>query len=131
MDRAETKQLIIEIVKVYPKFEANLDNWAERLSGLSPERGMKILNKWIEGDRGDYTPTLAYFIKQSKAQDVEAFMDMTPRQYHVSPMGELLDEEGREYGGTYEDGSPYRYYYDTMGRICRKDDEGREVVVAR
>lgn len=131
MTRAETKDLIIEIVKIYPRFEANLDNWTERLSSLSYDKAVSILNKHIEGDRGDYAPTLAEFIRLGKDASREYDMDLTPRRYHIGQEGELLDEEDREYGGTYLDGSPYRYYYNEVGHICRKDDEGREVVVQR
>lgn len=130
MDKNETKNLFIEIVKVYPRFEANIDNWTDRLKDLPLNKALKILEKHIDGDKGDYAPTLAYFIRQSKTTSTDTFLDMTPRKFHVGKSGELLDEEGREYGGTYSDGSPYRYYTNKLGYICRKDEFGNEVRIA-
>lgn len=129
MNREEIKDLMNEVHKVYPRFEigqGTIDAWADRLKDVPYKKAMHALDKHIDSDRGDYAPTLAYFIKASRTVEQTFFMDMSPRHYHIE-RGILVDDDGYEFWNT--DNEPY--YYNDMGHICRKNAEGEEIVIQR
>lgn len=145
MNRDEIKKLLQEIVKVYPRFECNqytIDAWAKRLGDYTLKKALSALDMWIAGDKGSYSPDLSYFVKKAnerattsntlvdkghhhfdleRGRDGKYRFDKNGRAYSYY----LVDEEGREYGNTLCE----PYYFDKMGRIVRKDETGREIVI--
>lgn len=118
MTRDEAKALLMDIVAIYPKFQTangTIDAWTSRLMAMTSERGQQLLDKWLAGEKGDFPPTLSYFVNGAAEVKIKYAKSDEPVTYHISKVGDLVDQEGREYGNPYTD-KPY--YYDEMGRIC-------------
>lgn len=144
MDIQSIGKLLQSICVHYPSFKKEavgpdnkfyrsyMDEWHKHIGFLDYEEAEQILTDWIMSDNGKFAPKVSDFLKAKdrKKPKTAYFMDNTPRRYHIGRHGELLDEEEMEYGGNYANGEPYVYYYNGMGQICRKDDAGKEVVIA-
>ena len=131
MTREDIKNLIAEIIKVYPKFETtqgSIEAWLDRLKKYPLEKALSALNRWIEGDKGDYPPTLSYFCKTIPGEKEKAFVDDRPGHYKLVKGVLYWCVDGEEYETGNPDGEPY--YVNEMGYICRNHN-GQEVVVGR
>lgn len=135
MTREETKEFLVELVGIYPKFQmmqGTIDAWASRLTDCSPELARKLLDEWLESDDGKYAPQLDYFVRRKKPVKTNVVKSDEKIIYHIGLRAEdipgdgtfipqhigkgcLYDQYGREYASLDTD---LPYYYDEMGRIC-------------
>lgn len=130
MTRDEIKKLMMEIVKVYPRFDTPsgaIDAWLERLNKYPLPKALNALNRWIEGDKGDYPPTLSYFVKAIPGEQ-SSFVDNRPGYYKLVKGRLYWCCEGEEYETGNPDEEPY--YTNKMGYICRQHN-GQEVVIGK
>lgn len=126
MTFAETRDFLVEIVGIYPKFkvmDGTVKAWADRLTACTPEKAKELLDKWITGDDSMYPPQLDYFVKgQNPVKVGKAFWSDEPIIYHVGTgllRGTLLDQYEREYGDPDALGD---YRQDQFGRIFDCND---------
>lgn len=120
MDLNSVCRLLTSIAVNYPKFKQQIstddgkinravaDEWMKRIGFLDYEEADKRFEKYIMGPDAKYPPTISYFLtfKPEKARPVFRISDKV--RYYVGPRGELLDEEGREYGNPHDYETPYR-----------------------
>lgn len=80
MNRDEIKALMVKIKSFYPRFDlvekdrdgdltirpAIIDNWYEKLGYLDTEDADKILDDYMDSEKGSTTPTIAIFSRYSK-----------------------------------------------------------------
>lgn len=133
MTFAETKDLLAEIVGLYPNFkvmDGTIKAWNDRLQTCTREKAKELLDKWLESDDSRYAPQLDYFVKGQKPTKIsKAVWSDKPVIYHVGlrphevpegcevhwiGRGCLFDQYGREYGDPDAQGD---YREDRFGRI--------------
>lgn len=139
MDMQSIGKLLQSICVHYPSFKKEavgpdnkfyrsyIEEWHKHIGFLDCEEAEQMLTDWIMSDNGKYAPKVSDFLKAKDRKKPKAayFMDNTPRRYHIGRHGELLDENEMEYGNP----ECIPYYYDKSRNICRKDRNGREIVI--
>lgn len=132
LNKNQITMIFLEIQKIYPRFESSpalMDTWQAYIGKYEYEDVMKVLKNHVEGEKGDYTPTLSMFARALRNQRKTELMmaeDVKPHFYRISK-GNITyeDENGYEYGNP----ECIPYYYDKSRNICRKDRNGREIVI--